>query len=66
MLRRATSVLGFEPPEMFFVHNVVELKNVENGMSLRFNAQDALKQVLAHDECPLKVAAAKQWRQSQS
>jgi hypothetical protein len=59
-------VLGFDPPEMFFVHNVVEIKNTETGLIIRFTAEDALKQVLAQDERPVKVAAAKKWRASPS
>lgn len=65
-LLRATVNLGFDPPEMYFVHNVVEIKNKETGLLFRFHAEDALKHVLAHDERPVKVAAAKQWRQSKS
>ena len=62
----ATATLGFDPPEMYFVHNVVEIKNSENGLVFRFHAEDALKHVLSHDERPVKVAAAKHWRQSKS
>ncbi|KAK7503274.1 hypothetical protein BaRGS_00005539 [Batillaria attramentaria] len=51
-------------PEMIFADNILKLHH-QSGFGLYFCALDALKLVDAHND-PLKVAAAKVWREARS
>lgn len=51
-------------PDMVFAGNILKLEH-KDGFGVCFNALDALKRVDAHTD-PLKVAAAKVWREARS
>lgn len=58
--------IGIPIPEMIFGDNFVSIAHVASGLSISFNARDALDRVSKTEEGMLQVAVAEEWKKERS
>lgn len=65
-IEQLSSDIGIPIPEMIFGDNYVQVSHVKSGLTLNFNARDALDRVGKTEDGMLQVAVAEEWKKERS